>query len=367
MTTITTLHAGHDVRYLTSGQAHGGNAGAMRYYTASGEPPGQWAGRGAAALGLSGTVDGKVMDRLYMEHIGPGGERLTRPRGRAKNDGQAEAAFRAGHPFASETEVSEAVVRARASTRVTVPYYDLTVSAAKSISVLHASLKIAAQEAYKRGDPVTAGKLSAEAAGIEADLEAAARFAVERAEEEACYTRTGHHSATTGEWRDGAGLVAGMFTHHISRDGDPQLHVHIAIANLVRRADGADGKYRRLDTRALHNQRLSIAAQVDRGMEARLIARGYAMVPRADGNGCEVGGVSEQVMGLFSSRKSAAGKIHGSGGDAGEAERLAAWEAQTAAREITALSQVHAVVVAFRSRPVVTIGEDVKAMAARVA
>ena len=187
---------------------------------------------------------------------------------------------------------SEAVVGARASARVTVPYYDLTVSAAKSISVLHASLKIAAQEAYDRGDLVAAGKLNAEADGIEADLEAAARFALERAEAEACYTRTGHHSATTGEWRDGAGLIAGMFTHHISRDGDPQLHVHIAIANLVQRADGADGKYRRLDTRALHNQRLSIAAQVDREMEARLIARGYAMVPRADGNGCEIGGVS---------------------------------------------------------------------------
>src|SRR5436190_2806888 len=279
----------------------------MRYYTASGEPPGRWAGKGAAALGLSGMVDGKVMDRLYMEHIGPGGERLTRPRGKAKDDDQAEAAFRAAHPFASETEVSEAVVRARASTQVTVPYYDLTVSAAKSISVLHASLKIAAQEAYNRGDLVAAGKLSAEADGIEADLEAAARLALDRAEAEACYTRTGHHSATTGEWRDGAGLVAGMFTHHISRDGDPQLHVHIAIANLVQRADGADGKYRRLDTRALHNQRLSIAAQVDREMEARLIARGYAMVPRADGNGCEIGGVSEQVMGLFSSRKEALG------------------------------------------------------------
>ena len=409
MTTNVTLHAGHDVRYLTAGNAHGGNAGAMRYYTASGEPPGRWAGKGAVTLGLSGTVDAKVMDRLYMEHVGPGGERLTRPRGGAKDDNQAEAAFRAAHPFASETEVSEAVVRARASARVTVPYYDLTVSAAKSISVLHASLKIAVREAYRRGDLVAAGKLNAEADGIEADLEAAARFALERAEAEACYTRTGHHSATTGEWRDGAGLIAGMFTHHISRDGDPQLHVHIAIANLVQRADGADGKYRRLDTRALHNQRLSIAAQVDREMEARLIARGYAMVPRADGNGCEIGGVSEQVMGLFSSRKAALGpevakmaeayrrkyghepsartlwlmgqqaaaatrrpksaarKIHGSGGDAGEAERLAAWEAQTAAREITALSRVHADVAAFGARPLVTTDEDLKAMAARAA
>ena len=175
-----------------------------------------------------------------MEHIGPGGERLTRPRGKAKDDGQAEAAFRAGHPFASETEVAGAVARARGGVRVSVPYYDLTVSASKSISVLHASLKIAAQEAYGRGDLVAAGKLDAEADGIEADLEAAARFALERAEAEACYTRTGHHSSTTGEWRDGEGLVAGMFTHHISRDGDPQLHVHIAIANLVQRADGGD-------------------------------------------------------------------------------------------------------------------------------
>ena len=113
MTTNTTLHAGHDVRYLTSGNAHGGNAGAMRYYTASGEPPGRWAGKGAAALGLSGTVDGEVMDRLYMLHVGPSGELLTRPRGTAKDDDQAEAAFRAAHPFASETEVAEAVAKAR--------------------------------------------------------------------------------------------------------------------------------------------------------------------------------------------------------------------------------------------------------------
>ena len=116
--------------------------------------------------------------------------------------------------------------------------------------MLHASLKIAALEAQAQGDLVAAGKLNGEADGIEADLEAAARFALERAEAEACFTRTGHHSATTGEWRDGAGLIAGMFTYHISRDGDPQLHVHIAIANLVQRAYGADGKYRRLDTRA---------------------------------------------------------------------------------------------------------------------
>ena len=411
MTTITTLHAGHDVRYLTSGDAHGGNAGAMRYYTASGEPPGQWAGKGAAALGLSGTVDGGVMERLYMLHVGPTGEMLTRPRGNAAaDDDQVAMVFRAAHPFASEVEVAEAVARARGGARVSVPYYDLTVSAAKSVSVLHASLKIAAQEAFTRGDLAESGRLHAEADGIEADLEAAARFAVERAEAEACYTRTGHHSSTTGEWRDGAGLIASTFAHHISRDGDPQLHVHIAVANLVQRADGGDEKFRQLDTRALHNQRLSIAAQVDREMEARMIARGYAMVPREDGNGCELGGVSQQVMDLFSSRKatlgtevaklaeayrrkyghepskrtlwlmgqqaaaatrrpkSAARRVHGtSGGDADDAERLAAWETQTAEREITMLSQVHQDVARFGSRPAAVIDDDIKAMAARAA
>ena len=44
--------------------------------------------------------------------------------------------------------------------------------------------------------------------------------------------------------------------------------MHIAVANLVQRADGGDEKFRQLDTRALHNQRLSIAAQVEREMEA---------------------------------------------------------------------------------------------------
>ena len=129
-----------------------------------------------------------------------------------------------------------------------------------------------------------------------------AREAVGWLERHATYTRTGHHSARTGEWRDGDGLVASLFLHHLSRDGDPQLHVHVAIWNRVQRADGADGKWRTLDSRTLHNQRLAVAPVADRGMETRLAALGYAMVPRADGNGAEVGGVSQDVMDLFSSR-----------------------------------------------------------------
>ena len=76
-----------------------------------------------------------------------------------------------------------------------------------------------------------------------------AREAVAWLERHATYTRTGHHSARTGEWRDGDGLTASLFLHHLSRDGDPQLHVHVAIWNRVQRADGADAKWRTLDSR----------------------------------------------------------------------------------------------------------------------
>ena len=96
----------------------------------------------------------------------------------------------------------------------------------------------------------------------------------------------GPHGGVARRRRPGLQLVL----HHLSRDGDPQLHVHVAIWNRVQRADGADGKWRTLDSRTLHNQRLGVAPVADRILETRLAALGYAMVPRADGNGAEIGG-----------------------------------------------------------------------------
>ena len=81
MSTNVTLHVGHDVAYFTSGQGRGGCAGAMSYYTAGGEPPGQWAGKGAAALGLTGQVDPAVIGRLYQENTGPGAAAAALPGG----------------------------------------------------------------------------------------------------------------------------------------------------------------------------------------------------------------------------------------------------------------------------------------------
>ena len=389
MSTNVTLHAGHDVAYFTSGQGRGGCAGAMSYYTAAGEPPGQWAGKGAAALGLVGQVDPEAIERLYQDNIGPSGELLVKRRPSKKADERelaAVTAYLAAHPYASAVELAEVRAAERGQDPHQVPYFDLTVSAVKSVSVLHASYRISARQARDRGDQDQAAALDARADELEDALMDSAREAIGWLDQHAAYTRTGHHSARSGEWRDGGGLVASLFLHHLSRDGDPQLHVHVAIWNRVQRADGADGTWRTLDSRTLHHQRLGVAPVADRILETRMTALGYAMVPRADGNGAEVGGVSQDVMELFSSRAVAVtgelkrlaqdyqdkhGKpptrrtlwlLHQQAGQntrrtktearrtiAGQtgaveptgAQRLAGWEAQTVHREVRALSAVH--------------------------
>jgi conjugative relaxase-like TrwC/TraI family protein len=414
-----TLHAGHDVAYFTRGQGHGGCAGAMSYYTAAGEPRGEWAGKGAAALGLAGLVDPDVIERLYQENTGPGGELLVKRRQtKAASDREAAAvaAYLAAHPYASATELAEVRAAERGQDPHQVPYFDLTVSAVKSVSVLHASYRIAARQARQRGDLDQAVGLDARADEIEAALLDSAREAVAWLERHATYTRTGHHSARTGEWRDGAGLTASLFLHHLSRDGDPQLHVHVAIWNRVQRADGADAKWRTLDSRNLHNQRLAVAPVADRILETKLSALGCAMVLRADGNGAEIGGVSQDVKDLFSSRAVAVTSeldrlareyqaVHGKppsrrtlwllhqqagqntrrtkaqarrtiAGQTGaaeptEAQRLAAWEAQTVRREMQALSAVHEQVAAFAAesggRAPAMLDDAAKRRAARIA
>ena len=418
MSANVTLHAGHDVAYFTRGQGRGGCAGAMSYYTAA-EPPGEWAGKGAAALGLNGVVDPDVIEHLYQENIGPGGELLVKRRQSKAADQREQAAvdaYMAAHPYATATELAEVRAAARGKEPHQVPYFDLTVSAVKSVSVLHASYRVAARQARQRGDQDRAAALDAHADAIEAALMESAREAVAWLERHATYTRTGHHSARTGEWRDGGGLAASLFLHHLSRDGDPQLHVHVAIWNLVQRADGADDKWRTLDSRSLHNQRLAVAPVADRILETRLSALGYAMVARADGNGAEVGGVSQDVMDLFSSRAVAVTgeldriareyeAVHGRppsrrmlwllhqqagqntrrtkaearrtiAGQTGAAEptaaqRLAAWEAQTARREVHALSAVHervaAFAVEFAGRAPAVLDDAARRTAARIA
>jgi len=374
-------------------------------------------GRRGARAGRQ--IDPDEIGRLYQHNIGPGGELLvTRRRSKAAGDREQAAvtAYLAAHPYASATELAEVRAAERGQDPQQVPYFDLTVSAVKSVSVLHASYRVSARQARDRGRDDQAAAFDARADELEDALMESARAAVGWLDQHAAYTRTGHHSSQTGEWRDGQGLVASLFLHHLSRDGDPQLHVHVAIWNRIQRGDGADDTWRTLDSRSLHGQRLGVAPVADRGLETRLSALGYVMVPRADGNGAEVGGVSQDVMDLFSSRAVAVtGELtrlareyeykHGKppsrrtlwllhqqagqrtrrtkaqarrtlAGQTGAAEptaaqRLAAWEAQTMHRELAALSAVHEQVTAFvtahAGRAPAVLDDATKRTAARIA
>jgi AAA domain-containing protein/TrwC relaxase len=416
VTTNLALRAGRDIDYHTGRQGGGHVGGVAYYYGAAGEPPGQWAGKGAAALGLSGEVDPVVIRNLFHGDVTPDGEvlpgRKTTKR-QAADEESAVAGFLVKHPFASATELAEVRASARSKTSVSRPYFDFALGAAKSVSVLHISLLVSARRARERGDPDAASVLEEEAGKIETALYETARTLVRHIEDYAAYTRTGHHSGATvddrrgtvrsgtGEWRDTAGVIAPVFVQHTSHSGDPHLHAHVTVQNRVQRADREDEKYRTLDSRTLYSQRLGLAVLADREMETRMTALGWPMKTRADGNGAEVDGVPEEIIDMFSSRRASmrpevekitaeyrekyghdptsrerwqmqlyAWKKTRAALDAQHqaepADQLAAWEQRVTSAEVSALETVPGKVRAANQQvPVVT--EEDKGKAARIA
>ncbi len=118
------------------------------------------------------------------------------------------------------------------------------------------------------------------------------------------YVRTGAHTATSGAYRDADGLTVASFTQFTSRDGDPQLHVHNAIANAARSADGYDGQYRALAAEHLWKWKWVGDAIAQEVMRERLEdGLGLHMTLNADGTAYEFDGSPQDVRDAFSSRR----------------------------------------------------------------
>ena len=310
-----TVATGFDVDYYLD------QVGADYYLTATGEPPGVWAGQGAEALGLRGQVGGdtasaKTMRALFHYGIGPDGVPLASRQRAPKYPPRAVYAqveeaiakrIAALGRFATPEERREIRLQERARMRTSTPYYDMTFSAEKSVSLLYAGLLAAAQQARDQGDEREAERLGAEAGRVEAAVMAGADRMLEVAGQRGAIVRTGHHSASSGAFRDAEGLVAVKFLQHTSRADDPQLHVQATVLNKAQRADKADsgdGKWRALDGRQLMTSgpRLGFAAQAG-AAEAQALARlGLPLVKREDGNGFEIGGVEPETIAAYSSR-----------------------------------------------------------------
>ena len=285
---MLSLHTGYDTAYLTDAVGSG-QAGADYYTGAEGEPPGYWQGAGAAALGLDGQVDGDVMRALYHDDVGPDGEVLARRQRpgnypaaagslhkRIEAEVAEQVAARGGIIMPEETR--EIRLRLRAQWRNRVLFYDYTFSAPKSVSVLWASLLQDAAEAAAEGREADAERLAEQAEQVRRAVKRANDRMMAMAEQRTAYVRTGHHSATSGQWRDASGFIVASFPQHTNCEGEPQLHVHNAIANRAQRADGADGKWRALHGTPLFKDRLALGAYGDRFLAQELEHLGWGTV-----------------------------------------------------------------------------------------
>jgi conjugative relaxase-like TrwC/TraI family protein len=321
---VVSIARGHDASYpfKTIGAAEGpdvrGERGAGYYLSAvekGGEPAGIWVGDGAAGLGFS---DGDVVRRedfepLYGQFLDPrdrtGQTHLgSPPRQNAELAANYQAKL-AAHPGATADERMRLLAEARSEYEgpVGVQYFDTTFSVDKTISLAHASALASAVEARQAGDMTAAGEWEAQAAGIWAEIEQSARLYIGHMQREAGYVRTGHHGrriseVKTGRFEDARQIPVAIFPQHTSRNGDPQLHVHILWLNRVETV--GDGKWRAIDSRALYRNKGAGSALAAFALETGLTRRfGFDWAYRPASKGRVIAGFPEAAIAKFSSRR----------------------------------------------------------------
>ncbi len=318
---MLSVATGHSSSYLTDQVG----AGMESYYTGTagaGEPPGQWYGKGAEALGLTGEVDADVMHGVYGQYRDPRDPAFANPATRmaASALGRAPKQYRTAEQVVSERideywatyasaptpeQIQEMRLDAEGDVHKAVGFYDLTFSPDKSVTVMHTAFVRAGHEARQAGDAEGAQQWEWAASQVEDALMAASAVGLDYVESTAAYTRTGRHGGkgATGRWEDTPAITAARFLQHTSRDLDPQLHVHQAVLNKVQ---GADGKWRALDGRQIYTARPGAAAVSERELEVQLSQRlGIAWELREDGIGRRVVGVDRDLEALFSGRRAA--------------------------------------------------------------
>jgi conjugative relaxase-like TrwC/TraI family protein len=319
---MLTISSGYDPGYLT----HAVATGRENYYLSAvaeyGEPPGIWTGLGCPELGLGvgSEVDNKVMERLYGAFIDPRDPERKATLGRAPSGFEGNndkvsaliAGLLAAEPEVTPERRDQIIMQALKEQRAAVYFFDATFSVPKSVSLLHASLQVRAQQAREAGRADEAEQWAARAHTVWDAIMAGNRAMLEYLQREAGYSRAGYHSKNSGRFVDAHQWVIASFAQHTSRDNDPQLHVHNAILNRVLREDplasrrGDRQAWRSLDGAALYAAKPAAGAIAERTLAEYLSERlGVQIVARADGNGWEIAGVSEAVREQFSSRRRA--------------------------------------------------------------
>jgi conjugative relaxase-like TrwC/TraI family protein len=209
-------------------------------YYLDGPGAGRWLGVGSRALALEGTVGGAAL-LAVLDGRRPGGEPLL-----ARVPGNRRAG------------------------------YDLIFAAPKSFSLVSDLA------------PADVG-----ARLVEAHL-AAVHDVVAYLERVATAARRG------GRTVSGDGLVGAAFDHRSSRSGDPHVHTHVVVANLV----SADGRWSCLDRLALRRGRAGAGAVYQASLRHHVAVAGVALgwMVRSDGL-ADVAGVPRAAIEACSTRR----------------------------------------------------------------
>ncbi|MGH9097372.1 MAG: MobF family relaxase, partial [Acidimicrobiales bacterium] len=195
------------------------------YYLGHGEAPGRWIGATAVRLNLEGEVDADTLRNL-----------LT---------GRSAIGANLG-------------IQLRPDRR---PGYDLTFSAPKGVSLLWAF-----------GGPEVAEVISgAHDRAVEAVLD--------QLSSEACYARRG---AGGQRLIEANGFIGAAFRHRTSRAGDPQLHTHVVVPNIV---EDADHQWSAPDGRHLYAWKMTAGSLYQSALRAELAPLGLAWQVKRNGLG----------------------------------------------------------------------------------
>ncbi|SNR58475.1 MobF family relaxase [Actinoplanes regularis] len=328
--TLHKLSVGDGYTYLTRHVA-GGDCDRERhqdpasYYTEHGNPPGVWGGNGVDALGLTGAVTETQMRHLFGSGMHPDADRIIddylrrnthagmteEQLEKASQDALRAATLGRRFPVYTTLEHFDARVDQRMQTirtetgreptaaelgkaraeearraRGGVAGYDLVFTPVKSLVLLWALderqwVRDAVQQAHEQ----------------------ARDSALALLEEHAAFTRGGDVGQAQLATK---GLLYARFDHYDSRDGDPNLHTHVAIPNKIQ---GVDGVWRSVDGRALY--RIGVAASEHYNSTVETVARdllGVGFEVRADTAGKrhpirEVAGMPLEFIRSFSSRR----------------------------------------------------------------
>lgn len=236
------------------------------YYLKGGTATGQWHGRGAASVGLSGTVSAGQLVRMFDGEHPQTGEQL----GRRLREGGVAA-------------------------------WDLTFSADKSVSLLWAlgdtEIRQQVLKAFEEANTEALAYLES----VASDTRGARKIPVLDEHGRPVLDDEGRPKVRVETWPiKTEGYIAAWFTEFTSRELDPQLHTHVVVANRVK---GVDGVWRTLDARYLYRHKLAAGCIHEAELRKRLTERlGVRWQPVKKGM-ADVEGFTRDQITEFSQRR----------------------------------------------------------------